>query len=222
MRNWAWAGLAATVLGLQPAVAQPAGQQPGGQQTAGQQADAVTSTVYYRAGAWEAFSGRAAGGGTFCGISMYFPRDGRGFMIRHRTGEAEIIFRARKPGWAVPEGTRVAVTMQVGPNEPFLMNATGQADVLEWTLPRETMATFDAQFRRGSMLTLNFPSGNEQAWAIPLTGSNAIGATFARCITELAAAAGPTQPFTAAPGQSAPPASGPTQPFTAPPAAAKP
>jgi hypothetical protein len=47
------------------------------------------------------------------------------------------------------------------------------------------------------VLTLAFPSGNEPAWAIPLTGSNAIGATFARCISELAAAAGgPTQPLT--------------------------
>jgi hypothetical protein len=163
----------------------------------GQQADAVNSTVYYRAGNWEAFSGRAASGGTFCGISTYFARDGRGFMIRHRTGAPEVIFRARKPGWAVPEGTRVAITLQVGPNSPFLTNATGQGEVLEWAMPRETMAEFDGQFRRGAVLTLAFPSGNEPAWAIPLTGSNAIGATFARCISELAAAAGgPTQPLT--------------------------
>ena len=187
----------------------------------GQQGEAVNSTVYYRAGGWEAFSGRVASGGTFCGISTYFARDGRGFMIRHRTGSPEVIFRARKPGWAVPEGARVAVTVQVGPNSPFLTNATGQGEVMEWAMSRETMAEFDAQFRRGAVLTLAFPSGNEPAWAIPLTGSNAIGATFARCISELAAAAGSsgqTQPFTSAPGQAAPaPApSGPTQPFSQP------
>jgi len=181
----------------------------------GQPGDGVTAKVYYRAGAWEAFSGRAVGGGTFCGISTYFPRDGRGVMIRFRTGGTETIFRARKPEWKIPEGTRVAVTIQIGPGSPFLVNATGQADVLEWTLPRETMAVFDGQFRQGSVLTLGFPSGNEPPWAVPLNGSNAIGATFARCIAELAAAAAPTQPFATGGQGPAAVSPGPTQPFTA-------
>ena len=187
--------------------------------------EAVNTVVYYRAGNWEAFSGRAVGAGTFCGYSTYFPRDGRGLQVRFRTGGDQMIFRARKPDWQVPEGTRVAVSMQIGPNDPFLTNATGKGEVLEWTLPRESMATFDAQFRRGAVLTLAFPSGNEPAWAIPLTGSNAIGATFARCMTELAAAAASTQPFqaaapqAAAPQAAAPEQSGGTQPFSQNPAA---
>jgi len=178
--------------------------------------DAANTTVYYRAGAWEAFAGRAESGGTFCGISTYFPRDGRGFMIRFRTGDDHMIFRARKPDWQMPEGTSVAISLRVGPNAPFEGNATGQSEVLEWTMSRETMAAFDAQFRRGTVLTVAFPSGNEAAWAIPLAGSNAIGATFTRCIGELAAHAAPTQPFQSGTPQA--PAAGPTQPFTPTPA----
>lgn len=159
-------------------------------------AQEVTNTViYYRVGQWDAFSGTATNGGTFCGIETGNAQDGRGLMIRFRTGGNTLVFRAHKPGWTIPAGTSIPVTMQFGPNPAWTATGTGERDVVEWSIPKDSMPTFDTQFRAGVAFSVGFPSGNEAPWTISLAGSNAAGLTLTRCIRELSAQAAPTQPF---------------------------
>lgn len=175
-------------------------------------ADLVT---YYHAGAWDAFSGRGDDGRLVCGIGNTNPADGRRFMIRFTIGGEDVTFGASKPAWTIPANTQAPLVMQVGLDTPWTEQATGNGQMLSWTLDRSAIQSFDAQFRRASSMTLTFPDGNEPPWTVPLTGSTAISNAFGRCITDLTRrtqAAGGAPPPAAAPH-------GPTQPFGTAPAA---
>lgn len=182
--------------------------------------DATNTVVYYRAGNWEAFTGSAANGGTFCGIKTGNPQDGRGLMIRYRTGGDRLVFRARKPSWAIPSNTSITVAMQFGPGMPWTLPATGEQDVVEWSIPQDAMVEFDTRFRFGSVMWLSFPGGSEAPWSVSLAGSNAAGLTLGRCIRELSAQTAPmqpapTQPYAGGAQRPMPPGAAPsaTQPF---------
>lgn len=182
--------------------------------------DATNTVVYYRARNWEAFSGKAMNGSTFCGIKTATQADGRGLMIRHRTGEDRLIVRAYKPSWSIPDGTAISLGMAFGPNAAWNINGTGSGNVTEWSIPRDAMESFENQFRLSASLVITFPGGNEAPWNVTLAGSNAIGLALQRCMREMATRAAPTQPFSGAPaatGQTAetPTGTPPTQPFTA-------
>ena len=190
---------------------------------------------YYRAGVWDAFSGRNDKGGAVCGVGNTNPVDNRRLSIRREIDSTGSIFSVSKPGWSIPDNTRVAVVMQIGLNTPWTEQAIGHGQTIEWPLDRGLAQPFDQQFRSSSSMTLTFPDGNEPPWTIPLTGSSAISDTFGRCVSDLArqvqaeqAAVNPdpaaqsqapaaTQPFappTGGPPVDAPPAglASPTQP----------
>jgi hypothetical protein len=178
--------------------------------------------TYYHAGAWDAFSGRNDKGGAVCGVGNTNPTDNRRVSIRFDIGATDTVIMASKPDWAVPDGRQVTVVMQIGLNTPWTQQGTGHGHGISWVLDRASMQAFDQQFRSASLMTLTFPDGNEQPWAVPLTGSSAIDATFARCISDLTsqvqaakaagvgapppAAPGATQPFGSSDSGAAPPA----------------
>lgn len=171
------------------------------------------TVVYDRAGVWEASTGTAGDGGRFCDMRSSSHADGHGLEIRFRIGGDGLLFRAHKPGWSIPDGTTMPVVMQIGRNPVWQVSGTGRDNGVEWTLPGGDQPGFDAQFRRAAEMALTFPSGNEPVWLVPLAGSNAISATFSRCIAEVTAQVGAgaqggtTQPFAAGPTQpNAPPA----------------
>jgi len=64
--------------------------------------------------------------------------------------------------------------MQIGPNPAWNIIAIGRHDAVEWTIPRESMAAFDAQFRSGAALELGFLCGNEAPWSLSLSGSSSL------------------------------------------------
>ena len=168
--------------------------------------------TYYRAGVWDAFSGRNDKGGAVCGVGNTNPSDNRRLSIRFDIGATDTVLSASKPDWSAPDGRQITVVMQIGLNTPWIQQGTGHGKSISWVLDRAAIQPFDQQFRSASSMTLTFPDGNEPPWSIPLNGSSAISATFARCIQDLtrqvqaAQAAGATAP---------PPAQqGATQPFT--------
>ena len=181
-------------------------------------------TVYYHTGGWDAFSGPDENGKSVCGIGTTNPADQRSFSIRFAIGGDVVSFRARKPTWNIPAGTPLSVVMQIGLDTPWNMQGVGNGQIVEWAMDRNTMQTFDAQFRRAASMSLTFPSGNEPPWTVTLAGSTAISNAFGRCVTDLAKR-GPvatpepaapsgqaaTQPFGEAPAQQPPPGS-PSQP----------
>jgi len=167
-------------------------------------------TLYYHAGAWDAFDGQDDHGRAFCGIGSHNPADGRTFSVRFLIGSNDVTFIASKPGWKIPDHTDIPVVMQVGLERPWTEQASGGGQSVQWTLDRGSYQSFDAQFRQASSMTLTFPSGNEPAWIISLSGSTAVSNAMGRCVTDMAQRAAAPPPGTGAPGpQSA------TQPFGA-------
>jgi hypothetical protein len=161
--------------------------------------------VYYHVGSWDAFSGPGTDGKPVCGVGTTNPADNRSFSLRFAIGGDSVMFEAKKPGWNIPAGTQLPVVMQIGLDTPWNLQGVGNGEVVEWTLDRGTMQSFDAQFRRAGSMTLTFPSGNEPPWTVALNGSTAISNAFGRCVTDLTQRAEPQQP--------APAATAPTQPF---------
>jgi hypothetical protein len=173
--------------------------------------------VYYHVGSWDAFSGVGTDGRPVCGVGTTNPADSRSFSLRFAIGGDGVMFQAKKPGWNVPAGTQLPAVMQIGLDAPWNVQGVGNGEVVEWTLDREAVQTFDAQFRRAGSMTLSFPSGNEPPWTVALNGSTAISNAFGRCVTDLTqrteaqrsapapVPAGPTQPFGQSPPQPAAP-----------------
>lgn len=178
---------------------------------------AASINVYYHAGAWDAFDGEAGNGAALCGVGSENPSDGRSFSLSEQIGGATTTFVALKPGWKIPAGTRVPVVVQIGLQRPWVEQATGNGDKLEWTMDQADAAAFDAQFRGEASMTVTFPSGNEKPWIIALGGSAAVSNAMRRCITDLARRTAAPRPA-AAPATPAQPV---TQPFAAPSGAAQ-
>jgi hypothetical protein len=165
--------------------------------------------VYYHVGSWDAFTGPGTDGRPVCGIGNTNPVDNRSFSLRFPIGGDSVMFQAGKPGWDIPAGTQLPLVVQIGLNAPWNVQGVGNGHMIEWSLDRDAIQTFDAQFRAAGSMTVSFPSGNEPPWTIGLNGSTAISNAFGRCVTDL------TQ--RAESQQSAPAPTGPTQPFGQPP-----
>ena len=192
-------------------------------------------TVYSHVGNWDVFSGTGTDGRQLCGIGHTNSTDGRAFSLRYIRGTEGITFVADKPTWHIPDGTKVAVVMQIGLNPPWTEQGVGHGQRMEWTMDPASVQAFDTQFRRAESMTVTFPSGNEPPWVISLNGSMAASNSMGRCVTAMMqtatpasasppAAQGPTQPFAtspatpaatqpAAPAQPAPTQPTPTQPM---------
>lgn len=201
----------------QPSTPQPVAPQPTAPQAAGPAVSqpAVTpepmprTQIYYHAGAWDAFSGQTAKAVPVCGVGTSNAATGGALSIRFDIGGTDTVFADSKPGWSIPDGTRITVTMQVGLNPPWTVHGIGNHQTIEWTLDRNAIQTFDQQFRGADSMTLSYPDGNEPPWRISLTGSSAISDTFGRCVVDLnsqyqasrsraGAPAAATQPFSQA------------------------
>lgn len=170
--------------------------------------------VYYHQGSWDAFSGRDATGKDVCGAGSTNPVDNRSFSLRFEVGSELVSFTAKKPSWNIPADTDIPVVMQLGLDAPWNVQARGNGQIVQWTMDRNAIQTFDEQFRRGSSMTLSFPNGNEPPWTIGLNGSTAVSNAFGRCVTTMTQQqtqqapmastgqpSGATQPFGATPSQ---------------------
>ncbi len=179
-------------------------------------------TVYYHAGSWDAFSGPGSDGKLACGVGSTNPSDSRSFSMRYTIGGDSVLFQAKKPTWNIPSGTQLPVVVQIGLDTPWNFQGLGDGQVVEWSVDRTSMQSFDAQFRLASTMTVSFPSGSEPPWTVGLNGSTAISNAFGRCVTVLTqrtaaqqpASAAPTQPYGQTSQTPAQPATQePTQPF---------
>jgi hypothetical protein len=169
-------------------------------------------TVYYHFGSWDAFNGPAPDGKPVCGIGSINPADSRSFSLRFAIGGDAVTFQAKKPNWNIPANTQIPMVLQVGLDAPWNLQGVGNGQVVEWSMDRNAIQTFDAQFRRAGSMTLTFPSGNEPPWIVGLNGSTAISNALGRCVTTMTARAEPQQPAPAPPGPTQPFGQTPTQP----------
>ena len=122
-----------------------------------------------------------------CGIGSTNPVDNRSFSLRFAIGGDSVAFQAKKPNWSIPAGAQLPVVVQIGLDTPWNLQGMGNGQVVEWSLDRIAVQTFDAQFRRAGSMTVSFPSGNEPPWTVGLNGSTAISNAFGRCVTDMTA-----------------------------------
>lgn len=172
--------------------------------------------TYFHAGAWDAFSGRSGNGGAVCGIGSTNSADERRLSVSFDIGGTDTIFSVSKPNWSIPDNTRIAVVMQIGLNPPWTVQGVGHNHMIDWTLDRVAIQSFDRQFRGASSMTLAFPDGNEAPWTQSLGGSTKISDTFGRCVHDLTQQVQASQP-PANPAPASPQTA--TQPFAPPPPA---
>ena len=121
----------------------------------------------------DAFSGPGADGKPVCGIGSTNPVDNRSFSLRFAIGGDSVAFQAKKPNWSIPAGAQLPVVVQIGLDTPWNLQGTGNGQVVEWSLDRIAVQTFDAVPPR-RYHDVSFPSGNEPPWTVGLNGSIAI------------------------------------------------
>lgn len=143
------------------------------------------TTVYFRSGNWQAFSGTTPGNELVCGIRTE-PGAGRDLSFEYLIGGSELTLTARSASWALPPGTTAQVSLQFNGGRVWQARSSGAGDRVTWSLPEEELARFDSAFRLGSTMTLIF-AGNEPPWSVSLAGSNGASYTLGRCITEFSA-----------------------------------
>jgi hypothetical protein len=181
--------------------------------------------VYYRAGAWHAFTDKDDQGAAVCGIATENQADGRNLTLTYTIGGSDLTFTAAKPSWNIPDGTILEADMQIDRNEPWQAQGEGHGTTVGWVVSASEIRNFDTQFRNGTTLTLTFPSGNEPPWSLSLRGSTAASATLWRCVQDLTDRAKRATPASNAPASNAPASNAPatqpagqapTQPFAPP------
>jgi hypothetical protein len=160
-------------------------------------------------GAWEAFGGTSNDGRPVCGVSTSW-QDRRYFGIKYWQGREHFTIQLIKPSWQIPQGTRIPVALQFDQQSPWTASATGfpgtstAGAFIEFTVPFGRLENFLREFRLASSAVMSFQSGNEPAWRLTLSGSNAASQAMNDCVRRMgggggagkgAPGGGPTQPF---------------------------
>jgi hypothetical protein len=173
-------------------------------------------------GAWEAFGGTSNDGKPVCGVSTVW-RDGRYFGIKYWQGRQHFTIQLIKPSWQIPSGTRIPVALQFDQLSPWTANASGfpgtstAGAFVEFTVPFGRLDNFLREFRQATSAVVNFRSGNEPAWRLTLTGSNAASQAMGDCLRRMSGGGGGggggTGKFGPEGGSTQPFSGGPSQPF---------
>jgi hypothetical protein len=135
-------------------------------------------------GAWSASEGRSADGRPICVLGA-LGSGGRSLQLEYTQGERRIVVRAAGPPWGVPAGARGRVHIFVdaalgwsAASERTRRDAAG----VEWSIDLDELGRFEALFRSGTRITLDFPEGYEAPWRFGLAGADAMVGRFARCV----------------------------------------
>ena len=177
---------------------------------------ADTQTLF-QSGPWVLYGGTSNSGHALCGMRVSDSAGNRTVHIKYFAGDDHLTIQMFKSTWRVPNGTRLAVTMQMDRNPVWSARAYGEADHVEFTIPYSGLDSFAREFRFSEAMRITFPQGNEAPWITSLTGTNAILDQFIGCMRAIhnAHPAGPSQPYSGAPSQpfgGEPAQPGPTQP----------
>lgn len=109
--------------------------------------------------------------------------------IKHFEGESQIVIQTFSSNWNIPHRVDVSLAIELGSNyNTGVLRAMGRprdgrvnANV-ETSFDMEGSNAFWAAFRQAASGRLIFLTGNEGAWSINLTGSNAATTAMQNCI----------------------------------------
>ena len=182
---------------------------------------ADTQTLF-QSGPWILYGGTSNSGHALCGMRVSDSAGNRTVHIKYFAGDDHLTIQMFKSTWHVPNGMRLAVTMQMGRNPVWSARAYGEADHIEFTIPYSGLDSFAREFRFSEAMRITFPEGNEAPWITSLAGTNAILDQFIGCMRAIRNAhpGGPSQPYSRAPSQ--PFGGEPAQPGPTPPGPSQP
>nr|WP_314074513.1 hypothetical protein [uncultured Roseococcus sp.] len=158
---------------------------------------------------WSAFGGTGSNGTPLCGLETRDPRTGRHFLLEQPVGLERPLLRLSRTNWSLGTGGNRPVRIVIDNRRSFSANAVGTGRSLVLPLSLEGPEGFEAAFRRGSVMRVEFPSGQDSPWNLSLTGTNAVMGAFMGCLRMMSDApvpppAGMPSPSLAPPGPSGP------------------
>lgn len=180
---------------------------------------AAETRILFSSGAWSAFGGTADDGRRVCGVITGGPH-GKTMAITYFQGTSFLEVQIGKTSWAIPDGTRVRMTLQFGNGAPWVAPGRGRGNVVYGRIAGDQVRAFMTELRAAGSGVLEFLDGNEGSWAIDLTGSGSAVVVMMQCAARLIDGGRSTQPYggsgvgTQPHGSTPPaPAPAPSQPF---------
>jgi len=149
---------------------------------------AAETSLITRAGAWQAFGGTTSSGRPVCGVSQSAGE--RYFGLKYYSGDSTFTVQMGAKSWRIDNGARQELQMILDGNRPWIATGTGMHfndgdGGLEFTISRNELDQFAAEFRSSSSLRVQFSGSDAAEWSLSLAGSNAITGAFLQCIEGL-------------------------------------
>jgi hypothetical protein len=149
---------------------------------------AAETSLITRAGAWQAFGGTTTGGRPVCGVSQ--SAGDRYFGLKFFSGDSTFTIQMGAKSWRIENGAKQKLQMILDGNRPWTVTGTGMHfndgdGGLEFTISRNELDQFAAEFRSSTLLRVQFAGPNAEDWSVSLAGSNAVTDAFLQCIEGL-------------------------------------
>jgi hypothetical protein len=149
---------------------------------------AAETSLITRAGAWQAFGGTTTSGRPVCGVSQSAGE--RYFGLKYYSGDSTFTIQMGAKSWHIENGAKQKLQMILDGNRPWTATGTGMhfndGDAgLEFTISRNELDQFSAEFRSSSSLRVQLSGSDSAEWSLSLAGSNAVTGAFLQCIEGL-------------------------------------
>lgn len=131
---------------------------------------------------WTAYDGTNERGVPVCVLETRDPNTGRHFLLRQAAGQQLPDLRLSRPSWNLGSSATRTVRIVID-RRVFTANATGAGQEMGWPA---ALDSFEAAFRRGRLMRVEFPGGPDAPWNLSLTGTNAVMGAFMGCVRMLA------------------------------------
>lgn len=151
-------------------------------------------TALYVKAPWVVASGTYRDGVAGCNVSLVGAD--RRFTIQYVYETKSLFVQLQKDTWHVPQGTPVAITLQVDQRSPITANAISPFDpqLIQFTVTGDLIFSFMKELYSGAHFRVSFPEGSEPDWDGNLSESIPALNVFAGCISRLMNVPA-TQPF---------------------------
>src|SRR5208337_1680283 len=140
--------------------------------------------TYATVSGWDAFGGTTDNGTKVCGVST--SGNGKSIAIKYFAGDNNVIIHLTSDRWQLKEGVHVRVQLRFDQGSSWAASAvgfhSGDAAVLEGTVPYGQIRSFFNEFRVANTLAVQFPNQNVEEWSVYLSGTDEIANKFIGCI----------------------------------------
>jgi hypothetical protein len=137
-----------------------------------------------------------------CGMSVMDKYATQSVMVKYAPADGGVMYiHLFKQGWRIPQGTKVAVSLDFDAdhfgevNEAYgAMSKSGAGMVELYLSGADEIKHFFNQVAEANTMTVTFPNGNEAPWKVSMDGSRKTVELMTSCMAR-AEANRPSQPF---------------------------